>query len=83
MAIINSGSVDIEIITQHNNAEIRKFVKNIKPMEGVQALNVFGFSSMILNKNIDLEATSQDISTVYLLRRKDMLECIEKNMLDF
>ena len=32
---------------------------------------------------MDLEATTQEMSTVYLLRKKDLVECISKNMLDF
>ena len=46
-------------------------------------LTVFGFSAVIRNKNVDLEATAQETSAVYLLRRRDLLECMGKNMLDF
>lgn len=63
--------------------EKKKIVKKIQPIEGKPTLNVFGYSAMILNKNIDLRATTQEISAVYLLRRKDMIECMSKNMLDF
>lgn len=36
-----------------------------------------------MNRDIDLEATTKDTSVIYLLKRKDVLECMDKNMLDF
>lgn len=62
---------------------MKKFIKNISPQEGKPTLNVFGYSGLILNKDIDLEANTKDTSVIYLLRRKDVLECMDKNMLDF
>ena len=62
---------------------MKKFIRNISPQEGKPTLNVFGYSALILNKDIDLEANTKDTSVIYLLRRKDVLECMDKNMLDF
>lgn len=83
MFIINSGSVDIDIIHQSSNVELRKYIKNISPQEGKPTLNVFGYSALILNRNIDLQGITKDTSVIYLLKRKDVLECMDKNMLDF
>jgi hypothetical protein len=44
---------------------------------------VFGYSALILNRDIDLSATTRDVSVIYLLKRKDVLEGMDKNMLDF
>lgn len=46
-------------------------------------MNVFGYSSLILNKNIKLKAITKESAASYVLLRKDILECIDKNMLDF
>lgn len=62
---------------------MKKFIKNISPQEGKPTLNVFGYSALILNKDIDLKATTKETSVIYLLRKKDVLECMDKNMLDF
>lgn len=83
MLIINSGSINIDIANQSSNIETKKFIRNIAPQEGKPTLNVFGYSALILNKDIDLEATTKDTSVIYLLKRKDVLECMDKNMLDF
>jgi hypothetical protein len=45
-------------------------------------MNVFGYSSLISNRNIKLKAIAKDTAVSYVLRRKDILECIEKSMLD-
>lgn len=46
-------------------------------------MNVFGYSALILNRDINLSATTKDVSVIYLLKRKDVLEGMDKNMLDF
>lgn len=62
---------------------MKKFIKNISPQEGKPTVNVFGYSALILNRDIDLSVTTKDTSVIYLLKRKDVLECMDKNMLDF
>lgn len=44
---------------------------------------MFGYSALILNRDINLSATTKDVSVIYLLKRKDVLEGMDKNMLDF
>ncbi len=83
MVIINSGSANIYIEKHHNNISIMKKVREIKPSENAMAMNVFGYSSLIMNRNINLKAISKETAVSYVLRRKDVLECIEKSMLDF
>lgn len=80
---MNSGSAKIELQIKNNNMEICKLLKTLKIEEGKPNLNVFGYSSAIMNKDIDLVATAQENTVVYLLKRKDILECLDKNMLDF
>jgi len=46
-------------------------------------MNVFGYSSLIMNRNIRLKGITKETAVSYVLKRKDVLECIEKSMLDF
>lgn len=57
--------------------------RTIKPEEGKPTLNVFGFSSLILNRPINLKAVTEETTTAYILKRKDVLESISKSVLDF
>ena len=36
-----------------------------------------------MNQDIDLVAEANQNTVVYLLKRKDIMECLEKNMLDY
>lgn len=59
LVIINSGRVTISAVKQHHSREIEKVVRSVKPEEGKPTLNVFGFSALILNKDIPLKAQAQ------------------------
>jgi hypothetical protein len=83
MFIINFGKVNVFIERKQNNAKRQKLVKIIEPVEGKPALNVYGFSSLILNRDMDLLAYADEITSGYQLRRSDILECIEKSMIDY
>lgn len=83
MIIINTGHVNIYIAKTHNNISIMKKVREIKPIENSVVMNVFGYSSVIMNRNLMLKAITKETAVSYVLRRKDVLECIEKSMLDF
>lgn len=58
MVIINSGKVDVFFKKIHHNQEIIKVVRVIKPSEEKPALNVYGYSSLILNTNMNLKAVT-------------------------
>ena len=60
-----------------------KKVREIKPTDDGLVMNVFGYSSLIMNRNVRLKAFVKETAVSYVLRRKDVLECIEKSMLDF
>ena len=71
--IINSGCVDIYVEKTHNNYNLLKKVREIKPSEESLAMNVFGYSSLVMNKNIRIKAIAQETAVSYVLRRKDFL----------
>ena len=60
-----------------------KLVRTIEPIEGKPALNVIGYSSLILNQNIDLYSCASEMTSGYILRMSDVLECIDKSMIDY
>jgi hypothetical protein len=62
---------------------IMKKVREIRPSEDSLVMNVYGYSSMIMNRNIRLKAVAKETAVSYVLRRKDILECIDKSLLDF
>ncbi len=59
-----------------------KLVKSIEPIEGKPTLNVFGYSALILNQDILLKAVTNQTAAVYQLKRKDIQDCLLKNMTD-
>ncbi len=66
-----------------HNTEKNVLARTIKPSEGNPTLNVFGFSSLILNRAINLKAVTQETTTAYILKRKDLVESISKSSADF
>lgn len=83
LVIINNGKVNISYYQTFHNIEKSKVCREIKPEEGKPTLNVFGYSSLILNRNICLKGITAETVTAYILKRKDILESISKNVLDF
>ncbi len=81
--VINHGRVSMFIIKKHNNITRRKLVKNIEPIEGQPMLNVIGYSSLILNRDIDLVAHADEMTSGYVLRRSDLLDAVQKSMIDY
>jgi len=73
MVIINSGCVNVFIEKHHNNVSILKKLREIKPSEDGLVMNVFGYSSVIMNRNIRLKAITKETAVSYELRRKDVL----------
>jgi hypothetical protein len=59
MVIINSGCVHINIEQHHNNVSIMKKLREIKPADDGLFMNVFGYSSLIMNRNIRLKAITK------------------------
>ena len=53
-----------------------KLVRTIEPIEGKPTLNVIGYSSMILNQDIDLFASANEMTSGYVLRMSDAMESI-------
>lgn len=74
--IINHGKVCVYIEKKQNNVLRQKNVRIIEPIEGKPTLNVFGFSSLILNRDIGVYAHADQITSAYQLKRSDVLECI-------
>lgn len=83
MVIIDSGKVNIYFKKNHHNQELIKQARVIKPEEGKPTLNVFGYSAVILNKNMNLKAITQETTTAYILNRSDIIESMGKSILDF
>lgn len=83
LVIINSGKVNIYYCRTHHNQELTKLGRVIKPEEGKPTLNVYGFSSLILNRSISLKAVTEETTTAYILKRSDILESTTKSILDF
>jgi len=81
--IINHGKVNMFIEKRQNNIIKSKLVRTIEPIEGKPALNVIGFSSMILNMDIDLFSKASEMTSGYVLKMSDVLECIDKSMVDY
>ena len=54
MVIVNNGRVGMFIEKKQNNITKRKLVKSIEPVEGEPTLNVIGYSSLILDRDINL-----------------------------
>ena len=57
--------------------------KTIEPIEDNVSLNLFGYSTFILNRNSKLKAITEDTTTVYILKRNDILQSLNNSMLDF
>jgi len=68
---------------RQNNIIKSKLVRTIEPIEGKPALNVIGFSSLILNMDIDLFSKASEMTSGYVLKMSDVLECIDKSMVDY
>jgi len=83
IVIINHGKVNMFIEKRQNNIIKSKLVRTIEPIEGKPALNVIGFSSMILNMDIDLFSKASEMTSGYVLKMSDVLECIDKSMVDY
>jgi len=81
--IINHGKVNMFIEKRQNNIIKSKLVRTIEPIEGKPALNVIGFSSLILNMDIDLFSKASEMTSGYVLKMSDVLECIDKSMVDY
>ena len=73
----------MNMIKQHGTSVFAKLVRNIEPVEGMVTLNVFGYSSLILDKDTQLQAVAKEVSVAYILKLKDMIETIRKYLLDF
>lgn len=81
--IVNHGKVNLFIEKRQNNIIKNKLVRIIEPIEGKPTLNVIGYSSLILNQSIDLFANASEMTSGYVLRMSDVLECIDKSMIDY
>ena len=46
-------------------------------------MNVIGYSSLILNMDNLLFAKASEMTSGYVLRVSDVLECIDKSMVDY
>lgn len=58
-------------------------MKSIETIEGKPTLNVYGYSSLILNRDIAIFAQAETITSGYELKLSDVLEIISKNMVDY
>lgn len=83
LVIINNGKVNIHYTRNHHDQQLSKLARVIKPEEGKPTLNVYGYSSLILNRHINLKAITEETTTAYILKRKDILESLGKSILDF
>ena len=81
--IVNHGKVDIFIEKRQNNIVKNKLVRTIEPIEGKPALNVIGYSSMILNMDINLFSQASEMTSGYVLKMSDVMECIDKSIVDY
>lgn len=81
--IINNGKVNIYYKKCHHNQELIKLGRVIKPEEGKPTLNVYGYSGVILNRNINLKAITEETTTAYILKRSDLIDSMTKSILDF
>ena len=81
--IINHGKVSLFLKKRRNNSIIHKLVRTIEPIEGKPTLNVIGYSNLILNQNIDICSVANEMTSGYVLRRSDVLECIDKSLIDY
>jgi hypothetical protein len=75
--------VSLFLKKRQNNSVIQKLVRTIEPIEGKPTLNVIGYSNLILNQNIDICAVANEMTSGYVLRRSDVLECIDKSLIDY
>jgi hypothetical protein len=46
-------------------------------------LNVIGYSSLILNRDMDLVSHADEMTSGYVLRRTDLLDAVQKSMIDY
>jgi len=68
---------------RQNNSIISKLVRTIEPIEGKPTLNVVGYSNLILNQNIDINAVASEMTSGYVLKRSDVLDCIDRSLIDY
>jgi hypothetical protein len=73
LVIINHGRISLFIQKQHSNISCRKLVKTIETVEGKPTLNVYGYSSLILDKDVSLFASAEVLTSAYELRLVDVL----------
>ena len=59
MVIIDSGKVNVYFKKNHHNQELLKIARVIHPEEGKPTLNVYGYSSLIVNKSMNLKAITE------------------------
>ena len=83
LIIINSGRVDILVVRKHNNQRLIKPMRTIRPEDGRPTMNVFGYSAVLLNRDIPLLAFTQEMSGVYILQKKDLERVLGKSNSDF
>ena len=73
LIIIDSGKININVKKTHHNQEIVKLAKVIESEEGKPTLNVVGYSSLILNRNVNIQLNTEETTTAYILKRVDMI----------
>jgi len=73
LTIINNGKVNIYCQYNHLNVDKKVLCKTIEPIDNTVSLNLFGYSTLILNRNANLKAITEDTTTVYILKRNDVM----------
>jgi len=58
-------------------------VRTIEPIEGKPTLNVVGYSNLILNQSIDINAVASEMTSGYVLKKSDVLDCIDRSLIDY
>ena len=81
--IINSGKANISCLSALISPDKALLCRSIKPEEGKPTLNVFGYSALILNRTLRLRAVTEETTTAYILKRRDLLDSMNKSVLDF
>lgn len=58
-------------------------MRTIEPIEGKPTLNVVGYSNLILNQSIDINAVASEMTSGYVLKKSDVLDCIDRSLIDY
>jgi signal-transduction protein with cAMP-binding, CBS, and nucleotidyltransferase domain len=84
MYIVRSGKIELYTHRyQGFRKQFKKLLKVIEPKSSVEVSdNIYGYSSVISNRSIRINAVAKDFSCVYIIEKAAFIECVSESKTD-